>query len=136
VLNNKVTQFPMKQPDPREQDVIPVARTLVPADIEIDGQNVCSGCQCLTRLHWSRLTDRWIGCAGAIGQQHQLPSNPERWNDPYALVTGAVRAAMVNGTCGPRFEIEMAGYTNDEQLTIASALTRVAVSVYLKEMAK
>ena len=84
------------------------------------------------------VTGTWLGCETArhVTRRLDYPKDPERWNDPYTAITLKVRAAMVDGSCGPRFEIEMNGYTNDEQLALAATLVRVAVTGYLEGLAK
>jgi hypothetical protein len=119
--------------DPREQPVSPLKAALTgTADPE-----TCSACGLANRLHLGT-AGTFLGCDVAkfmrLGERR--PTNPERWNDPWPAVTAAVRAAMVSGGCGPRLEIEMAGYTNDEQLTMASAIVRVAIAAYRAERAK
>ncbi len=110
--------------DPRHQDVI----TRIGA---------CKTCGKPNRLHVG-VTGTWLGCEIAAYSARRIdrPVNPERWNDPWPAVTAAVRSAMVDGTCGPQLEIEMAGHTNDEQLTIAHTLARVVIAAYIKELAK
>lgn len=88
-------------------------------------------CGVPTRFHSTMDLKTWLGCAAARVRQGG-PKNPERWNDPYTPVTLAVRKAMVDGTCGPTFEIDMAHYTNDEQLTIAATVVRIAIAEYAK----
>ena len=126
--------FVKDYPDPREQDVA-TAESIARAKAERE-RALAEPCVCQIALkhHWN-LMGQWIGCEGAA-RQRQMPRNPERWNDPTPDVTAAVKLAMVDGTCGPRFEIEMAGYTNDEQLDIAHALGRAAVAAYIREMGK
>ena len=125
--------------DPREQPVVDpypqTPETIARAKAERE-RALAEPCVCGVALkhHWN-LIDRWIGCEGAKRQQLP-PRNPEVYNDPHLPITAAVRRAMVDGTCGPRFEIEMHGYTNDEQVAIAATLARVAVAEYLKGLTR
>jgi hypothetical protein len=147
--------------DPREQDVIPMTPDSVEAAMEAHDEErvksgypaqltplrqaltgnardgICSACGIPVKLHFG-VTGSPLGCdvAQYVRRQSTHPRNPERWNDCYASVTAVVRAAMVDGTCGPRFEIEMAGYSNDEQLTLAATLARIAITEYIRGLAK
>lgn len=97
----------------------------------------CSACGVSNRKHIG-VTGTWLGCEVAtyVKRQSDYPRDPQRWNDPYPAITAAVRAAMVDGSCGPHFEIVMAGFLNDEQLTIAHTLVRVAIAEYIRGLSK
>lgn len=98
----------------------------------------CPVCHLLNAQHVG-VAGTWLGCDVArlvdLGTRRQ-PIEPSRWNDPHAEVTAAVRAAMVDGSISPRLEIDMAHYTNDEQLNLASAIVRVALSAYIAQIAE
>ena len=136
MFQHRSSPFQLDKPhDPREQDVAekPLTRALTgSADPDI-----CTACGVPVRLHFG-VTGVKLGCdvAQYVRRQSSWPRNPERWNDPYTPITTIVRAAMVDGTCGPTLEIQMAGYTNDEQLTIAATLTRIVIAEYVKGLSK
>lgn len=98
----------------------------------------CPDCGLLNAMHRGTAGD-WLGCDVArfvdVGTRRR-PMEPSRWNDPHADITAAVRAALVDGSCGVRLEIDMAHYSNDEQLNIASVLVRVALGHYIAQIAE
>ena len=129
--------FVKDYPDPREQDVATpesIARAKAACEAERLMVGLCV-CGALVGHHYNLNGDK-LSCEAAKRRSAHGPRNPERWNDASPHVTAAVRQAMVDGTCGPRLEIEMAGYTNEEQLDIAHALGRAAVAAYIREMGK
>jgi len=104
------------------------------AAIERGDEQMCV-CGVPTRHHFTLDLKTWLGCTNAKDRQ-QGPRNPQRWNDPWSEITVRVRDAMVDGTCGPTLEIDMAHYTYSEQLTIAATLTRIAITGYSREKGK
>jgi hypothetical protein len=126
-----------------ENDLPPVTRESVQraradAARERVAMDRCPDCGLLNGLHRG-VTGAWLGCDVArfadLGTRRR-PTEPSRWNDPYTEVTAAVRAALVDGSCGVRMEIDMAHYSNDEQLNIASVLVRVAIGQYIAQLAE
>jgi hypothetical protein len=107
--------------DPRDQPVM------------LRDGDICTGCHCEVKLHWSAVSNRWVGCRGAQAQAR--PRNPERWNDPHAAVTLAVFRAM-HEKCGPALDIFLNGFTHDERMAMAHALSMAAVSEYTKGLGK
>lgn len=99
--------------------------------------DACPECAVPNRLHRG-VTGTWLGCAIAKVSKRvsDWPKDPERWNDPFVETTLALRAAMVDGTLGPRMETDMARYTNDEQLTLAYAIAQIVRSEDIATLAK
>jgi hypothetical protein len=98
---------------------------------------LCLDCGIPNRLHRSPSgTQLPCDVAAHVSRVSDQPAYPERWNDPRPRVTAQARAAMVDGTCGPEFEIYLAGKTNDEQLSMAFTLCNVVISAYIADLAQ
>ncbi len=95
--------------------------------------DICIGCKLPRAQHYS-VSNQFVGCSAAL-KQGKPPKNPERWNDPYPAVTCDVLRAM-HEECGPALDILLYNLTHDEKMAIACQLARVAVSAYLREIAK
>lgn len=104
--------IPMKDyRDAREQTVVPEMR-----------DDLCIQCGQPTDAHFS-VNGRKQDCAFALKYAAVQTSNPQRWNDPHAALTCAIRRAMVL-ECGPALAEFLKTFTNDEQLAMASAIGR------------
>lgn len=99
--------------------------------------DACPDCGVPNRLHYG-VAGSWLGCeiAKVSRRVSDMPKDPERWNDAFLQTTLRLRAALVDGTLGPRMEIATGGMTNDEQLALAHAIAAIVRSSDLEALAK